>query len=77
MARKSKELDPTNQALEMNMTPMIDCVFLLLVFFMIVSEMSSLDLENMALAYADQAKAPEEESVDRRVVVNIQKDDAK
>jgi biopolymer transport protein ExbD len=77
MAKRNKELDPSNQALEMNMTPMIDCTFLLLVFFMIVSEMSSLDLENMALAYADQAKAPEVEPPDRRVVINIRKDDAK
>ena len=76
MAR-SKELDPSNQSVEANMTPMIDCVFLLLIFFMIVSEMSSLDMESLALPYADQAHPPEEESPERRIVINVQKDDAK
>jgi biopolymer transport protein ExbD len=76
MARM-KELDPSTQAVEMNMTPMIDCTFLLLIFFMIVSEMSSLDMESLALPYADQAKPPEGDPPDRRVVVNIQREDAK
>ncbi len=75
--RRNKELDPTRQAVEMNMTPMIDCVFLLLTFFMIVSEMSSLDMESLALAYADQANPPEAPPADRQVVINIKKDDAK
>lgn len=74
---KSKELDPSNQVVEVNMTPMIDCTFLLLIFFMVVSEMSSLDMESLALPYADQAQPPEVESPDRRVVINVQKDDAR
>jgi len=80
MARKkNKELDPTTQAVDMNMTPMIDCTFLLLTFFMIVSEMSSLDMEALALPYADQAKPPEDPMAgqDRMVTINVQKEDAK
>ncbi len=76
MARM-KELDPTNQQLEMNMTPMIDCVFLLLIFFMIVSQMSSLDLESLALPYADMAQPPEDGVVRdaRQITVNIRRED--
>jgi len=74
---KSRELDPSNQAVDMNMTPMIDCTFLLLIFFMVVSEMSSLDMEAVSLPYADQARAPEVEPEGRRIVINVHKDDAK
>ncbi len=70
-----KELDPANQGIQMNMTPMIDCVFLILIFFMIVSEMSSLSTELLALPYADQAQGgvvPDS----RVLTVNIRKNDA-
>ena len=76
MAR-NKELDPSVQNVEVNMTPMIDCTFLLLIFFMVVSEMSSLDMEALALPHANQAEPPEEPPADRMITVNIKKDDAK
>ncbi len=72
---KNKELDPSRQAIKMNMTPMIDCVFLLLTFFMIVSEMSSLNMESLALPYADQASIERPQGT--LLTVNIRKDDAK
>jgi biopolymer transport protein ExbD len=67
------------QKAEINMTPMIDCVFLMLLFFMMSSEMSSLDMESMALPYASEAQPPEPENAnpDRQVVINIGRDDAK
>jgi biopolymer transport protein ExbD len=74
---KMKELDPSRQTVDINMTPMIDCVFLLLIFFMVVSEMSSMDMEAVSLPFADQARTPEQEPPDRRIVINIHKDDAK
>ena len=73
---KNKELDPSRQAVVMNMTPMIDCTFLLLTFFMIVSEMSSLNMESLALPYADQAH-PDPDHTGKFLTVNIRKDDAK
>ena len=76
MRNRIKELDPSNQGLKMNMTPMIDCTFLLLVFFMIVSEMSSLNLEAISLPYADQASReglPE----GSMLTINIKQDDAR
>jgi biopolymer transport protein ExbD len=74
---KIKELDPSRQKVDVDMTPMIDCVFLLLIFFMVVSEMSSMDMEAVSLPFADQARAPEIEPEGRRIVINIHKEDAK
>jgi biopolymer transport protein ExbD len=76
MKKRMKELDPTDQGLKMNMTPMIDCTFLLLVFFMIVSEMSSLSLETISLPYADQANRDGAPG-GRQLTINIRKDDAR
>ena len=45
--------------LEMNMTPMIDVVFLLIIFFMIVTEISQLVLEELQLPYSKIAKDDE------------------
>ncbi len=75
MKKRRKELDPSDQGLKMNMTPMIDCTFLLLVFFMIVSEMSSLNLESISLPYADQADSGTVPGP--MLTVNIKKDDAR
>ena len=56
---------------ELNMTPMIDVVFLLLIFFMVVSELSALDAEAMTLPWAHMAKPPEAGKKGDLVVVNI------
>jgi biopolymer transport protein ExbD len=58
---------------------MIDCTFLMLLFFMMTSQLSSLDMESMSLPYASEAQPPEPEDTvkDRQVVINIGKDDAK
>ena len=71
----NKELDPSWQSVEINMTPMIDCTFLLLIFFMVVSEMAALDMENVSLPYADQAR-DHPPPADRMLTVNIRRDDA-
>ncbi|MHC4829906.1 MAG: ExbD/TolR family protein [Planctomycetota bacterium] len=53
MARKSKfAIEPEPKP---DLTPMIDIVFNLIIFFMIVSELSNLTVEDLQLAYADQA----------------------
>jgi biopolymer transport protein ExbD len=52
---------------EINMAPMIDMVFLLLIFFMVTSHIRSLELTPVELPVADQAKVPET-ARDRQVV---------
>lgn len=49
LTKKEDSLD-----LGINMTPMIDIVFQLIIFFMVVSELATLDLERLTLPYADQ-----------------------
>lgn len=44
---------------QFDMTPMIDCVFLLIVFFMIVSEIRKLDYESLRLPIAQSAAKPD------------------
>lgn len=75
-AGKHRELDPSVQAVEMNMTPMIDCTFLLLIFFMVVSEMSSLDMEDVSLPYADQSTHEDLPQGDM-LTINIKQHDAR
>jgi biopolymer transport protein ExbD len=72
---RNKDLDPSRPGIGMNLTPMIDCTFLLLIFFMVVSEMASLDMESIALPYADQAQPRTDELYG--LTINIKKDDAK
>ena len=45
---------------EINMAPMIDMVFLLLIFFMVASHMEKMDRTPVELAVADQANIPEQ-----------------
>ncbi|MHC4662395.1 MAG: ExbD/TolR family protein [Planctomycetota bacterium] len=68
---KSKRADAAHKN-ELNMTPMIDVVFLLLIFFMIVSELATLDAEDIRIPPAKNAvrdTAPDKDLV----VVNIRK----
>jgi biopolymer transport protein ExbD len=62
MARKSKvEKEPEPKP---DLTPMIDIVFNLIIFFMIVSELSNLDVEQIELPFADNAQDPKSEVLD-------------
>jgi biopolymer transport protein ExbD len=56
-----------------NMTPMIDVVFQLIIFFMLVTEMSQADLEAMELPEASMA-APDDNPEKDRMVVNVTTD---
>lgn len=71
MARKSRI---TFEALPgMDLTPMIDIVFNLIIFFMIVSELSNLDVEQVELPFADQAEKVKPSGVaeDKILQVNV------
>ncbi len=52
---------------EINMAPMIDMVFLLLIFFMVASHLTALERIPVSLPVADKAKVPEE-ARDRQLI---------
>ena len=58
-------------AAEMNMTPMIDVVFLLIIFFMLVSEISNLNTEQIQLPRAPETEVDKPKDASEIVVVNI------
>jgi len=58
------------EELEMNIAPMIDVVFLLLTFFIVVSEIASQDhVEDLTLPRAAQAK--QEEALRDRLIISV------
>jgi len=59
--------------IKIDLTPMIDIVFQLIIFFMVVTEMASKDLEDVTLPRANHAIADEDPPSDR-MVINIRKD---
>ena len=54
------------QNVEMDMTPMIDCVFLLMIFFVLVIDLSQKNLEDLILPRA-VFQEPDEKPQSRRV----------
>jgi biopolymer transport protein ExbD len=55
---------------KMDMTPMIDCVFLLMIFFVLVIDLSQQDLEDLILPKAVFME-PDDDAPDVRPVANI------
>ena len=70
MAKESKKLE---QEIKMDMTPMIDCVFLLMIFFVLVIDLSQKDLEDLILPKAIYA-VPDENPPEIRPIINIVQD---
>jgi biopolymer transport protein ExbD len=58
---------------QMNMTPMIDIVFNLLIFFMLVVDLKSKDLAELTLPVASQAEQDKADDPDDRVLLNLDK----
>ncbi|MDA0666605.1 MAG: biopolymer transporter ExbD [Planctomycetota bacterium] len=58
-----------NTEIEIDMTPMIDMTFLLIIFFIIVNDMSQKDLEELKLPIA--MEAGHDEPPERRQVLNV------
>ena len=56
---------------EMNMTPMIDIVFNLLIFFMVVSDLTQRELANLTLPLAHTAVQDKDNDEDDRIILNI------
>ena len=57
--------------MKMNMTPMIDVVFLLIIFFMIITDMTQQDLEDLKLPRAQHAKEDKPDPEEFRPIINI------
>ena len=68
--KSKKLLSPKRFGMNVNMTPMIDVVFQLIIFFMAVAEFSRLETEDVALPVADKARV-EERMPPGRVVINV------
>ncbi|MHC4844826.1 MAG: ExbD/TolR family protein [Planctomycetota bacterium] len=68
MKRKSQD----QNASKMDMTPMIDVVFQLIIFFMLVTDLTQQDLAELKLPMAQMAQKDETE--EGRMVINIKKD---
>lgn len=60
--------------MEMDMTPMIDCVFQLITFFMLITDMSQRELEVLYLPIAVRAQTDKPTTGEMRPVVNIVSD---
>jgi len=56
--------------IEMDMTPMIDCVFLLMIFFVLVIDLSQKNLEDLILPRAEFME-PDESPPEGRPIINI------
>jgi len=62
------------QEQEMDMTSMIDVVFLLIIFFMLISDLSQQELEDLELPLAIKAVEDKPDPLLRRPILNIHQD---
>ena len=65
--------DPRTE-MEVDMTPMIDVVFLLIIFFMIITDMTQKELEDLELPKAENAVADKPNPDEFRPIINIKID---
>ena len=59
------------QSVELDMTPMIDCVFLLMIFFVLVIDLSQKNLEDLVLPKAQRLVEPDDQPPDNRPIINV------
>lgn len=67
---KKKRKDVTESG-ELDMTPMIDVVFNLLIFFLIISDLTQKDMAQLTLPIANMAAEDEDNDPDDRIIINI------
>lgn len=68
-----KSMEKVKDEMNMDMTPMIDCVFLLMIFFVLVIDLSQQDLEDLILPKAE-FQEPDDSPPKVRPIVNITQD---
>jgi biopolymer transport protein ExbD len=72
--RKARKAPEVADNVGFSMTPMIDIVFQLIIFFMIVSEFQNMEMEQITLPFALEAKEEPKEGQQNRIVVNVNED---
>ena len=67
----SKAKEMAQESGELDMTPMIDIVFNLLIFFLVVSDLNQKDLVDLTLPIAYMALEDKDDDLDDRVILNV------
>jgi len=70
MGRKRKDVTENG---ELDMTPMIDVTFLLLIFFMVITDLTQKDLAVLTLPIAYMAQEDKDNDKDDRIILNVDK----
>jgi len=70
MAKRRAALEQLLEEEELNLTPLIDCIFLLLIFFMVTTVF--LDVKGLVIDLPGAADSQDEEQQQQRKDVNIQ-----
>lgn len=71
MAKRRKKRKTESEELDLNMTPMLDIVFNLIIFFMIVTDLTQKELEQLVLPKASEAVKDEGDEIKKRMIINI------
>jgi len=64
----------SEEEIELNLTPMIDVVFNLIIFFMIITDLTQKDIEQLTLPKASQDKEDKADEKETRVIINVAKE---
>lgn len=75
MARKKFDPDTLLEGAEMNMTPMIDIVFQLIIFLMLANDLSRKEIEELELPEALHATEDKGDKEKYRIIVNLLKNE--
>jgi len=69
----TRDIIPDSEDAKLNMTPMIDITFLLVVFFMLTIDLSSKEFKPVELPYASEGQEDKEDPTDdvKRFVINL------
>ncbi len=59
--------------IEINIAPLIDVVFLLIIFFMVISQFTQIEIEALDLPEARQGDHPTD-PLDRQIIINVHMD---
>lgn len=74
MARKKKKSDPSKAVeggAEMDMTPMIDITFQLIIFFLVANDLSKKEIETVALPQALAGVEDKGDEKEERIIINV------
>jgi biopolymer transport protein ExbD len=70
----ARNVQGSSEELELNMTPMIDVVFNLIIFFMIVTDMTQKDIEQLKLPDSKASVEDKDDEDEVRMILNVIKD---